>query len=84
MAKQSSSTAPASLPAVGFLRLESVLQIIPLSKSSWHRGVAAGVLPAPVSLGGRAKGYRVADIRALIERINREGLPNFAGGEARA
>lgn len=61
---------PASLPETGFLRLRQVLQLIPIGSTRWYAGVKAGEFPAPVSLGGRAKGYRVADIRALIERLN--------------
>ncbi len=57
------------LPETGFLRLAQVLSLIPVGTTRWYAGVKAGEFPAPVSLGGRAKGYRVADIRALIDRL---------------
>lgn len=53
------------------LRIKDVLKIFPVSKSSWHRGVAAGNYPKPVKgPGGRTAFYRESDIRALIERIS--------------
>lgn len=62
--------APLSMPETGFLRLRQVLQFIPIGPTRWYQGIKAGEFPAPVSLGPRAKGYRVADIRALIDRLN--------------
>lgn len=59
-----------SLPATGFLRLNQVLQLIPFGKTRWYAGVKTGEFPRPVPLGARAKGYRVEDIRALIERLS--------------
>ena len=66
----SKSITPPTLPEVGFLRLRQVLQIIPVGATRWYEGIKSGEFPAPVSLGPRAKGYRVADIRALIDRLN--------------
>ena len=59
-----------SLPETGFLRLRQVLEIIPIGPTRWYAGIKSGEFPAPVSLGPRAKGFRVADIRALIDRLN--------------
>lgn len=64
------SIPPLALPETGFLRLRQVLQFIPIGPTRWYQGVRSGEFPAPVSLGPRAKGYRVADIRALIDRLN--------------
>jgi len=66
-----SNPSPA-LPETGFLRLRQVLQFIPVGRSRWYEGVKTGEYPPPVNLGPRAKGYRVADIRALIDRINEQ------------
>ncbi len=59
-----------TLPETGFLRLNQVLQLIPVGVTRWYEGIKTGEFPAPISLGPRAKGYRVADIRALIDRLN--------------
>jgi hypothetical protein len=69
---------PLPLPATGFLRLAQILgdpakgvaPLIPVSYSTWHAGVASGRYPKPVALGARAKGYRVSDIRRLIEGLS--------------
>lgn len=61
--------APLSMPETGFLRLRQVLQFIPIGPTRWYQGVKSGEFPAPIALGPRAKGYRVSDIRALIERM---------------
>lgn len=59
---------PVILPAEGFVRLNVVLRVIPVSRSSWFAGIAAGKYPQPVRLGPRTSAYRVEDIRRLIEQ----------------
>lgn len=68
-----------NLPETGFLRLQQILgnkkskppipAIIPLSKSTWWKGVADGRFPNPVKLSMRCTAWRVEDIRALVEGI---------------
>jgi predicted DNA-binding transcriptional regulator AlpA len=55
------------LPAHGFVRLETVLTIYPVGRSTWWKGIKDGRFPAAVKLGPRTSGWRVEDIRALIE-----------------
>lgn len=55
------------LPEAGFIRLFTVLQIIPLSKSTWRAGVKSGRFPKPIILGERSIAWRVEDIRRFIE-----------------
>lgn len=64
-----SSPAPI-LPETGFLRLADVLKLVPVCKTAWYNGVRSGEFPQPVALGKRARGYRVEDVRALIDRLN--------------
>lgn len=56
------------LPKTGFVRLPDILRVIPVSKSTWWAGVRNGRYPASVKLAPRVTAWRVADIRALIER----------------
>lgn len=71
-----SSPAPV-LPETGFLRLADVLKLVPVCKTAWYNGVRSGEFPQPVALGKRARGYRVEDVRALIDRLNAgEGAVN--------
>lgn len=57
-----------SLPDTGFIRLPQVLQIIPVARSTWWRGVKSGRYPAGVFISPGCKAWRVEDIRALVER----------------
>ncbi|MFD0894744.1 AlpA family phage regulatory protein [Luteolibacter ambystomatis] len=42
------------LPEEGFAKLAQVLKVIPVSKSTWFRGIAAGKYPKPVKIGSRS------------------------------
>jgi predicted DNA-binding transcriptional regulator AlpA len=59
------------LPEVGFVRLRTILAIIPIGKSSWWAGIKDGRFPKPIKLGPRTTVWRVEDIRRVIE----EGVP---------
>ena len=58
-------------PLPGFLRLKSILSPgpIPVSRSTWFRGIADGRYPKPVKLGPNTTVWREEDIRALCQRI---------------
>jgi len=55
------------LPEVGFVRLRTILAIIPIGKSSWWAGIKDGRFPKPIKLGPRTTVWRVEDIRRVIE-----------------
>jgi prophage regulatory protein len=55
------------LPETGFVRLATVLALIPVGKSSWWEGIKKGRFPKPIKLGPRTTAWRVEDIRHLIE-----------------
>lgn len=57
------------IPLSGFMRLPQILQLIPVSKSTWWQGCKDGRFPKPVKLGPKTTAWRVEDIAALIERI---------------
>jgi len=61
-----SETKQIGFPEVGFVRLRGVLQVIPVSKSTWWAGVRTGRFPDPVKLGPRTTAWRASDIRTLI------------------
>ena len=65
-----------TLEQSGFIRLKKVLELVPVKKSTWYAGIKRGIFPAPVSLGGRAMGYRVTEIQALLEKLNAQDLPH--------
>ncbi|MBB4226124.1 Prophage CP4-57 regulatory protein (AlpA) [compost metagenome] len=49
-----------------FYRLNDVIRITALSRSSIYRRIAAGEFPPQVSLGGRATGWRREALQAWI------------------
>ena len=63
----------------GYLRLNQIVgnpkatppvaAIIPISKSTWWKGVKEGKYPQPVKLGPRMTAWRIADIRSFIESM---------------
>lgn len=64
---QVNGTVNASQPVEpAFYRLADIIRITALSRSSIYRRIAAGDFPAQVSLGGRATGWRRADLQEWI------------------
>jgi predicted DNA-binding transcriptional regulator AlpA len=60
-------------PTTGFLRLPQVLELFPVSKSTWWAGCKDGRFPKPVKLGPRITAWRASDIFALIESLPSKG-----------
>lgn len=73
------------LPETGFLKLKDIIgspkstppipAIIPIGKNNWYEGIKKGIFPKPVQLSQRIKLWRVEDIRALVEKINKREFP---------
>jgi prophage regulatory protein len=67
-----------TLPPDAYLRLPQILgdpravpprpALFPVCKSVWWAGIKTGKYPKPHRLSTRAVGWRVSDIRALLER----------------
>lgn len=57
------------LPEEGFVKLKQIQRVIPVSKSTWYRGMESGIYPKPIKLGDRAVGWRVEEIRECIRRL---------------
>ncbi len=55
-----------TLPDVGFIRINQVFAVFPVSRTAWYDGIKAGKYPAPVKLSERTAAWRVSDIRALL------------------
>ena len=50
------------------LRLNQILELIPISKSTWWAGVASGRFPEAVHLGPRVTCWRESEVLALIAK----------------
>ncbi len=57
------------LPDEGFVRLEKVLEVFPVSRSQWWRGVQQGIYPQGVRLGPNMRAWTVYEIRDLLQRV---------------
>ncbi len=57
-------------PDCAFLRLPQVLEIFPISRSSWWKGCKEGRYPQPLKLGPRTTVWRKSDIEKLAEKIS--------------
>jgi len=71
MAKLDQSTPV--IPEIGFLRLPSVLKLIPISRSSWYSGIQTGRYPRGVKLSANTTAWRAEDIRELINELSEQG-----------
>lgn len=50
------------------IRLNQVLELIPVAKSTWWEGVRVGKYPKPVKLGARITCWRLEDIHELARK----------------
>ncbi|UCV28081.1 helix-turn-helix transcriptional regulator [Ferribacterium limneticum] len=64
--KTKTSAIDYKLPVEGFVRMEGVRKVIPMSRSAILADIDAGRFPQPVHLGPRRVGFRVEEIRAYI------------------
>ena len=57
------------------LKIDAVLFLFPISKSSWYSDIKSGIYPKPVKLEPRSVAWRHSDIvRLLSELPSEEGL----------
>lgn len=64
------SQTPETQPADDkLLRVNDVLQRLPLSRSAWWNGVKDGRFPPGIKLGPKTTCWRASDINALIRSL---------------
>jgi prophage regulatory protein len=56
-------------PTIGFLRLEQVLKLIPVSRATWWNGCKTGQFPQPFKLAPRITAWKVSDIKNCIDKF---------------
>lgn len=59
----------------GYLRLPQVLELIPVSRSTWYRGMKSGRYPLPVKIGLRAAGWKRCEIVKHLRQLDQEAAP---------
>ena len=55
----------------GFLRLNQILKIIPVSKATWWNGCNTGRFPKPYKLGPRVTAWKKSDVRKCVEEFEK-------------
>lgn len=66
-------------PQEKLIRLKTVLEMIPVSRSTWWAGVKEGKYPQPIHLGKKIRLWHQKDILVIIENLTRhhqEGAKN--------
>lgn len=53
----------------GFLRLEQVLQLIPVSKATWWNGCRTGQFPKPYKLAPRITAWKASEIQQCMDHF---------------
>lgn len=65
------STTPEAQPIPDrFLRVNQVLELFPVARSTWWKGVKDGLYPQGTKLSPRTTAWRMSEIQALIERLS--------------
>jgi len=54
-----------------YVRLHTILEIFPISKSTWWLGIREGRFPKGIKLSSNITAWRAEDIRQLIESIGK-------------
>ena len=57
---------------ISFLRLPKVLELIPVSKSTWWAGIKTGRFPAGKKLSLRVTAWDRRDIIELAEKLSKD------------
>ncbi len=58
-----------------YLRLKSVLELIPVSRSTWYLWIQRGIAPQPTHISLRAAAWKSQDIKDLLDDM---GKPDWA------
>jgi prophage regulatory protein len=53
-----------------FLRLDQVLEIFPIGKSTWWQWVSTGKAPKGIKLGSKTTAWKSSDIRKLMDDLS--------------
>lgn len=54
-----------------YLRLKSVLELIPVGRSTWYRWIQCGIAPQPTKISLRAAAWKTQDIKDLLDEMGK-------------
>jgi len=52
-----------------YLRLKSVLELIPISRSTWYKWIQLGIAPKPTHISLRVAAWKYQDIENLLDEM---------------
>lgn len=56
-----------------YLRLDQILKIIPVSRSTWYRGMKTGLYPKQVRLSYRVAAWKSSEVKECLARLGTSG-----------
>jgi len=54
-----------------YLRLKSVLELIPISRSTWYKWIQLGIAPQPTHISLRIAAWKAQDIEKLLDEMTK-------------
>jgi predicted DNA-binding transcriptional regulator AlpA len=51
------------------IRLKPLLKLVPISKSTWYRGIKAGIYPALIRIAPRVSAWRLSELEACLKHL---------------
>ena len=57
-----------------YLRLKSVLELIPVGRSTWYRWIQYGIAPQPTKISLRVAAWKAKEIKDLLDEM---GQPDW-------
>lgn len=63
------NTAQINQESFGYMRLNQILKLIPVSKATWWNGCKTGRFPKPYKLGPRITAWKTSDIYQCLQQF---------------
>jgi len=54
-----------------YLQLKSVLELIPISRSTWYKWVQLGIAPQPTHISLRVAAWKAQEIKELLDEMSK-------------
>ena len=54
-----------------YLRLKSVLELIPVGRSTWYHWIQCGVAPQPTKISLRVAAWKAQEIKDLLDEMGK-------------
>jgi len=54
-----------------YLRLKNVLELIPISRSTWYKWIQLGIAPKPTHISLRIAAWKYQEIKDLLEEMDK-------------